>query len=66
MSGFDDNPFGEPTIDNPFAVSWNWYSDKLYFITENVKNMTHVLILMVFLGPFSSAGCKEHQFTNQC
>lgn len=21
MSGFDDNPFGEPTIDNPFAVS---------------------------------------------
>ncbi|VEN36393.1 unnamed protein product, partial [Callosobruchus maculatus] len=19
MSGFDDNPFGEPTIDNPFA-----------------------------------------------
>lgn len=22
MSGFDDNPFGEPTIDNPFAVSF--------------------------------------------
>lgn len=22
MSGFDDNPFGEPTIDNPFAVSY--------------------------------------------
>lgn len=21
MSGFDDNPFGEPTVDNPFAVS---------------------------------------------
>lgn len=21
MSGFDENPFGEPTIDNPFAVS---------------------------------------------
>ena len=20
MSGFDDNPFGEPTVDNPFAV----------------------------------------------
>lgn len=24
MSGFDDNPFGEPTIDNPFAVSRSW------------------------------------------
>lgn len=23
MSGFDENPFGEPTIDNPFAVSKN-------------------------------------------
>lgn len=22
MSGFDENPFGEPTIDNPFAVSF--------------------------------------------
>lgn len=21
MSGFDENPFGEPTTDNPFAVS---------------------------------------------
>lgn len=21
MSGFDENPFGEPTVDNPFAVS---------------------------------------------
>ena len=21
MSGFDDNPFGEPIVDNPFAVS---------------------------------------------
>jgi hypothetical protein len=20
MSGFDENPFGEPTVDNPFAV----------------------------------------------
>lgn len=20
MSGFDDNPFGEPIVDNPFAV----------------------------------------------
>lgn len=20
MSGFDDNPFGEPNVDNPFAV----------------------------------------------
>lgn len=22
MSGFEENPFGEPTIDNPFAVSF--------------------------------------------
>lgn len=21
MSGFEDNPFGEPVVDNPFAVS---------------------------------------------
>lgn len=23
MSGFQDNPFGEPMVDNPFAVSCN-------------------------------------------
>jgi hypothetical protein len=23
MSGFDENPFGEPTVDNPFAVRIN-------------------------------------------
>lgn len=27
MSGFDENPFGEPTTDNPFAVSTNVYLD---------------------------------------
>lgn len=31
MSGFEENPFGEPTVDNPFAVSPNninlcWFS----------------------------------------
>lgn len=24
MSGFDDNPFGEPIVDNPFAVGSFW------------------------------------------
>lgn len=27
MSGFDENPFGEPTVDNPFAVSREGYTD---------------------------------------
>lgn len=35
MSGFDDNPFGPPTVDNPFAVcivlSICWHE---YFKTE--------------------------------
>ena len=26
MSGFEENPFGEPTTDNPFAVSTYIYS----------------------------------------
>lgn len=29
MSGFDENPFGEPTVDNPFAVSCKRLYNKL-------------------------------------
>lgn len=36
MSGFDENPFGDPTIDNPFAVS---------SVNQNSTTITNVCMI---------------------
>ncbi|XP_037808355.1 secretory carrier-associated membrane protein 5 isoform X1 [Lucilia sericata] len=38
MSGFDDNPFGEPTVDNPFAVRNDPAIQQATRTTTNVQN----------------------------
>ena len=64
MSGFDDNPFGEPTIDNPFAVSWNCHDDGVNF-TNNIKYLNNdAFYCLVVLGSFGTTGSKKHQCTD--
>lgn len=36
MSGFDDNPFGDQTIDNPFAVSTEFVALDVSRVTVNI------------------------------
>lgn len=49
MSGFEENPFGEPTIDNPFAVSLKKFMKCHLFPTNTIKmlciNCSDLLIL---------------------
>jgi len=41
MPGFDENPFGEPTIDNPFAV-------RLHYVKLRWLSFTYVCIFYDF------------------
>lgn len=50
MSGFDDNPFGEPTIDNPFAVSFLKKSFQLITLIIGIRMFENQLNMTCLLG----------------
>lgn len=46
MSGFDENPFGEPTLDNPFAVS-TWYQSHSKATYLSISGATLFLVPVI-------------------
>lgn len=60
MSNFDDdNPFSDPTIDNPFAVSSPFGDGKFVFL------VFVALFIMNILGSFGSASGQEYKQCNE-
>lgn len=58
MSKFEDNPFSDPTIDNPFAVSSLFQNIIIRFLA--FVGMFLALV-NVISGPCCAAGCEEHK-----